>query len=95
LLFLQRAVATLGERWQTKGKSRLFAALSPFLYSELDGDRTRRFAAEFTMTEGNVKVTLHRMKEEFRTILRSEVRDIVASDDEVEEELSALLSALR
>ena len=95
LLVLQRAVAKFAERMTAEGKSCLFTALSPFLYgSELNRDTAIRIAAKFFMTEGYVKVTLHRMKEKFSTILRSEVRDIVTVDGEVEEELAALKAAL-
>ncbi len=46
------------------------------------------------MTEGAVKVAVHRMRRRFRSLLREEVAATLADPGEVEEELRHLLSAL-
>ena len=94
MLFLQRVLAALGDLWTAKGKAELFAALSPFLFSELDGAETRRLAAQCAMTEGNVKQNVHRLKEDYRAVFRQEVADTVASAADVEDEIAALRAAL-
>ena len=90
----RRVIDLLSDRWKAKGKSDLFAALSPFLFSELEGAETQRLAAKFAMSEGNVRQNLHRLRGEFRAVFREEVADTVASASDVEEEIGALRAAL-
>ena len=45
------------------------------------------------MTEGAVKVAVHRLRNRFRDLLREEVADTVGSPDQVEQELGHLLGA--
>jgi RNA polymerase sigma-70 factor (ECF subfamily) len=47
------------------------------------------------MTEGAVKVAVHRLRERYREALREEIGPTVAEPGEVEDELKALSSALR
>jgi RNA polymerase sigma-70 factor (ECF subfamily) len=46
------------------------------------------------MSEGAVKVAVHRLRQRYRELLRAEIADTVASPAEVEEELRALFRAL-
>ena len=94
LLFVQRVIHLLADRWKTNGKADLFTALNPFLFSEMEGAETHRLAAKFAMTEGNVRQNLHRLRGEFRAVFREEVADTVASVSDVEEEIAALRAAL-
>ena len=46
------------------------------------------------MTESNVKVSLHRLRESYRNLLRSEIAETVATESEIDAELAALRSAV-
>ena len=46
------------------------------------------------MSEGAVKVAVHRLRQRYRELLRAEIADTVATPAEVEEEIRALFSAL-
>ena len=94
LTVLQRTAAALGEGWKRSGKSELFAILSPYLFTPLDASGTQRLAAERGMTESNVKVSLHRLRDSYRTLLRSEIAETVASESEIDAELAALRAAV-
>ena len=62
----------------------------------LTGEKTAHadVAAQLGMTEGAVKVAVHRLRERYRALLRAEIAETVATPDEVEGELRHLLSAL-
>jgi RNA polymerase sigma-70 factor (ECF subfamily) len=93
-LVLQRAVAVLGEVWRKEGKGDLYAALSPHLFDQLDGPAAASIAQQFGMTENNVKVSLHRLRERYRGELRREIAETVASASDVDEEIASLRAAL-
>jgi RNA polymerase sigma-70 factor (ECF subfamily) len=46
------------------------------------------------MSEGAVKVAVHRLRERYRTLLRAEIAETVATEAEIDDELRALLAAL-
>jgi len=46
------------------------------------------------MTEGAVKVALHRLRKRYRELLRKEIAQTVSSRAEVEDEIRALFAAL-
>ena len=94
LMVLQRTAAALREGWKKSGKSELFATLSPYLFTPLDASGTQRLATERRMTESNVKVSLHRLRESYRNLLRSEIAETVATESEIDAELAALRSAV-
>jgi hypothetical protein len=47
------------------------------------------------LTEGAVKVTVHRLRRQYQRRLREEIRRTVLTDDAVDEEIRYLLSALK
>ena len=94
LLFLGRVLDALRERWKGKGKLELFAALSPFLFSTLHSENALRLAAQFQLTEGNVKQNLHRMKADYQTLFQDAVAETVPSEADIQEEINALRAAL-
>ena len=52
-------------------------------------------AAACGMTEPAVKVAVHRMRARFRELLLAEIAQTVSSETEVEDELRALMNAVR
>ena len=51
-------------------------------------------ARELSMTEGAVKVAVHRMRTRFREVFREEVAHTLADPAEVDDEIAALMQAL-
>jgi RNA polymerase sigma-70 factor (ECF subfamily) len=94
VLILQRAVAALGEVWRKEGKGDLYTALSPHLLNPLDGPATAGIAQRFGMSENNVKVSLHRLRERYRAELRREIAETVTSESDLDAEIAALRAAL-
>ncbi len=87
---MERAMARVEEEYSTWGRRQVFQGLRPLLA----GGRDAGFAAvasKLGLTEGAAKMTVQRMRRRFRELLREEVRQTVASDAEISDELRFLL----
>lgn len=92
---LERAMAGLRAEFERSGKLALFERLKPLVWGEKNALTFSAMAAELGMSEGGVKVALHRLRQRFGELLRSEIAETVASPVEVEEELKYLGSVVR
>lgn len=95
LTLLDRTLASLRAENEATGKAAHFDALKVYLTGESGAPSLRQTASRLQMTEGAVKVAIHRLRQKYRDVLRQEVSQTVSGDDEVENELRLLLSALR
>ena len=95
LTLLDRTLATLRQEHATAGKLPLFDALKVFLTGEGGAPPLRHVADELTMTEGTVKVAVHRLRLKYREVLRTEIAQTVAAQEDVDSELAVLWAALR
>jgi DNA-directed RNA polymerase specialized sigma24 family protein len=93
LALLQQVMARLRDEFEAKGKGRLFDGLRGFLVGE-KGAGYRRAAGELGLSEGAVKVAVHRLRQRYRELLHEEIGRTVGAPEEVEEELRALFAAL-
>jgi len=71
-----------------------FHALFPIMTLEKTEVSFADVAEQLGATKGAVKVASHRMKEKYRHTLRAEVAKTVVSENEIDEEISALFNAL-
>lgn len=94
LTLLERAMDRLGGDYAGTGKSELFQRLKPFLLTEGSGDSYRQVAVPLALSEGAVKVAVHRMRQRFRDVVRDEIAQTVADPADVDEELRLLMAAL-
>jgi RNA polymerase sigma factor (sigma-70 family) len=92
LAVLDTVLARLRDEFSAAGKAELFDALKPTLTGEKSPYAD--IAARLAMTEGAVKVAVHRLRERYRDLIRAEIAETVAAPDEVEDELRHLLAAL-
>jgi len=76
------------------GNAALFELLEPWLAADITAGKPAEWAATLGMTEGNIKVALHRMRRRFGETLRQEIARTVDSPAEVDEEIRALFAAL-
>jgi RNA polymerase sigma-70 factor (ECF subfamily) len=95
LTLLDRTLAALRQEHEAAGKLALFDALKVFLTGEAGAPPLREAAANLQMTEGAVKVAVHRLRQRYRDALRAEIAQTVSELGDVDDELSLLLSALR
>jgi len=94
LAVLERALARLEGEYLARGREALFARLKANLVAPSGESSYREVGAELGMTEGAVKVAVHRLRQAFREALRKEIAETVGGADELEEELRALIAAL-
>ncbi len=84
----------LGADYAAAGKRELFEQLKSLLLAEGSGESYRQLADPLGLTEGAVKVAVHRLRQRFRDAVRSEIAQTVATPAEVDEELRCLMAAM-
>ena len=95
LTLLEQALARLGEELSAAGKHEVFAQLKDSLWGEGGGAGYAEVAARLGLTEGALKVTVHRLRQRYRAVLREEVANTVATVHEIDEELRYLVAVIR
>lgn len=91
---LEHALGRLEEHYRTRGKQRLFAELRDTLVAGAEPPSYREVAERLSMTEGAVKVSVHRLRQGFRDALRREIAQTVLGQENLDAELRDLISAL-
>jgi RNA polymerase sigma-70 factor (ECF subfamily) len=76
------------------GKGRLFDALKQYLVAEHNAPSYAEAGKPLGMTEGAVKVAVHRLRERYREVLRDEIAATLQDPSKVEEEVRDLFAAL-
>jgi len=94
LTLIERVLDRLRERHARAGKEHQFEMLRIFLAGEKRPVPYAEVARRLEMSELAVKVAVHRLRKRFRDLLREEIAQTVARDEEIEAELRALQSAL-
>ncbi len=94
LTLLARVLKRLEAEYAARGKSELFARCRGWLTGDAALSH-EDVASALGMMAGAIKVTVHRMRERYRELLREEIAQTVAAPEDVAEELNHLLAALR
>ncbi|MEQ8763200.1 MAG: sigma-70 family RNA polymerase sigma factor [Planctomycetota bacterium] len=94
LTVLESVLQKLEAHYRDSGKEELFAALKGTLVGGRD-DSYRELGEKLDMTEGAIKVAVHRLRSRYRDTLRAEIADTVSNDEEIDEEMRYLLAALQ
>jgi RNA polymerase sigma-70 factor (ECF subfamily) len=94
LAVLDAAAQRLREEYESVGKGRLHGQLSPFLSREPDPGDYHRAAKVLGIQAKSVAVSVHRMRADFRAMVREEVAAGLHDKQLVEEEMRALAAAL-
>jgi hypothetical protein len=92
---LEQAMIRLREECSANGKGALFEKTQDFL----SGDKTEasyvEVAASLNMSEGAVKVAVHRLRRRYGELVRAEIAQTVTNPQEEDEELQYLFAVLR
>jgi RNA polymerase sigma factor (sigma-70 family) len=94
LTLLDQVMGRLKVEFEQENKKELFETLKPCLLGENTAQPYAILAGKLGMTEGSVKVTVHRLRQRYRQLLREEIASTVAAPEEVEEELRYLFAVL-
>jgi len=94
LILLDHVLQRLRDEYFGDGKERLFEQLKVTLTEASRSVPYAEIATRLEMTEGAVKVAVHRLRQRYRELLRAEIAETVPSPGEVEDEIRNLFAAL-
>ena len=89
----ETAMDRLAERHASSDRNNLFRRLQPFLTGD-SPDAPGAVAMDLGMSEGALRVALHRLRRQFTEVLRTTVAETVANAEETEDELRYLMDVL-
>ncbi|PYJ08885.1 MAG: RNA polymerase subunit sigma-24 [Verrucomicrobia bacterium] len=92
---MEQVLSRLKHECVASGKATVFEELKPFLTCDDDRVPCAEAARKLHITEGNLKVTVHRLRQRYRDLLRAEIAQTVATPEQVEEEVQDLLAAFQ
>jgi RNA polymerase sigma factor (sigma-70 family) len=94
-VLLECALAALRSELEQSGKLALFERLKVFVWGEKNALSYSAMAGQLGLSEGAVKVAVHRLRQRYGELLRAEIAQTVTTPAEVEEELRYLASVIR
>jgi RNA polymerase sigma factor (sigma-70 family) len=94
LTLLEQVLSRLEQEYRDAGKSALFHRLKGFLTDE-ESSAYPQAARDLEMSEGALRVAVHRLRRRYGEVLRLEIAHTVADPDEVAEEMRHLRESLR
>jgi RNA polymerase sigma-70 factor (ECF subfamily) len=95
LTLLARVVERLRHEYDNAGRSDRFEELLATLTRDPASDSYAEIALRLGMTEGNVRVAIHRLRRRYGVVLREEIAATVHDDTEIDDEINALFAALK
>lgn len=94
LSVLDCVLARLEREYESKGKDKLFRGLKQCLTGDAESLSHEKLAAQLSMTAGAVKTAAHRLRRRYRELLKDEISQTVTTDEDIDDEIQQLLSAL-
>lgn len=94
LTVMERALEQLQREFANTGKVEQFNVLKPWLMGEAPSMSQSEAARQLGLSEGAVKVVIHRLRKRFRDAVRTEIAQTLRDPSTVDEELRHLVEAL-
>ena len=94
LTLLENVLVRLRAEHASPEKALLLEQLEPYLAKGEGRASYRELGERLRMSEGAVKVAIHRLRQRFGTLLREEIGHTVARPDEIDDEIRSLFAAL-
>lgn len=91
---VRRSVDALAAEATAAGRAEQFDALKPWLLGEAAAESQAGLARRLDLSEGAVKVAIHRLRKRFREIVRAEIAQTVGDPAQVAEEMRYLVEVL-
>jgi len=92
---LEQAVLRLGREFVAAGKGAQFHRLKEFLTRKVDYGQYPAVATELGLSPAAVSLTVHRMRQRYRELVRAEMAHTVAGPEELDEEMRYLFTVIR
>ena len=93
VMLLEKVIARLRDENAAEGKAKLFECLKPCLMVGKGAIPYAQAAADLSMSEGALRVAVHRLRLCYRELLREEIAQTLSDPAMLDEELQALFSA--
>jgi RNA polymerase sigma-70 factor (ECF subfamily) len=94
LTVMDRALSSLQKEFGDTGKLEEFETLKPWLMGDAATGSQADTARKLGLSEGAVKVKIHRLRKRFRAVVRAEIAQTLRDPALVDEELHHLIEAL-
>jgi RNA polymerase sigma-70 factor (ECF subfamily) len=94
LALLEQVLGRLRDEFVRAGKTDHFEQLKVFITPTTTTIGYAEVAAKLGISQGAVRVTVHRLRHRYRQLLRAEIAQTVAEPGDVEDEIRSLFSAL-
>lgn len=94
LALLDQCLSRLRNEYESRGKKHFFEVVCPFLVGSKGVHPYSQIAAELGISEGALKVAVHRLRHRYRELLREEIGRTVDHPAQVDEEIRELFAAL-
>jgi RNA polymerase sigma-70 factor (ECF subfamily) len=91
---LEQVITRLRDESAAEGKARLYEQLKAFLMAGKSDIPYAQAAAALELTEGAVRVAVHRLRRRYRELLREQIAQTLSDPAQADEEMQALFSAL-
>ena len=92
---VEQVLTALRQEFAAADKAPLFEELKGFIWGDKSGASYAEIGGHLNLSEGNVKVAVHRLRQRFRELLRAEVGNTVARPEDIDGELRHLIAVLR
>jgi DNA-directed RNA polymerase specialized sigma24 family protein len=90
---LERVIIRLRDETAKEGKAGLFETLKPFLTADRGAIPCAEAATSLEMSEGAVRVAVHRLRRRYRDLLREEITQTFSDPAQAAGEMNALFAA--
>jgi RNA polymerase sigma factor (sigma-70 family) len=94
MVLLDRVLDQMQAEFAVAGRSEVFEVLKSCLTGEESESSYAEIGRRLGMTEGNLKVTVHRLRRRYRELLRKEIAMTVDDPEDIDEEIRELIAAL-
>jgi len=91
---LDRALAALAQEHKAAGKVEQFDVLKSWLTGDNENLSQAEAAAQLGMSEGAIKVAIHRLRRRFRELVKAEIGQTLNDPTHIADELACLLAVL-
>jgi RNA polymerase sigma-70 factor (ECF subfamily) len=94
LTVLERVITRLRDENSAEGKAKLYEQLKQFLMVGKSEISYVQAATALEMSEGALRVAVHRLRRRYRELLREEIAQTLSDPAQAGEEMQVLFSAL-
>lgn len=91
---IEQVFSILRGEYAAADKAQVFAALKVFVRGDTSSASYVEIGRQLNLTEGTVKVAVHRLRQRFRELLRAEVAHTVDRPEDVDGELRHLIAVM-